>query len=318
MLQRGVLRARLRRLAFTGVAVLGALLLLEGAARLGIVVGLHLLLPPDVRAWVANNHVSFDPELGWRPSGTGPIEGGNFKGESFVDDARPRTPGELRGYAFGDSQTHGAGLAEHNAWPSVAERRLREAGHNVRIINLGSSGYRSAQVLRLLETYALPRRPDFLLVDCQVNDSAPLPRDYGLRWAPVRRVLFESRLFRLLALGVAKARGENTGPTGSVVIRQSPTDTNGAGNHDTILELAKAEKVPLLFVDYPFMGHPIAQLAPPARLPEGAEVVLASEALRTSGQTPEALFLEANHLSVAGSEVVGAAVAERLAETLGL
>ncbi len=316
---RVMVRARLRRVLFAFIASVGALLLLEGAARLAILARLNLFLPPDVAAWVTSNQVVFDPDLGWRPANGFPVvEGGFFKGGAFDAGSAARRPGELRGFAFGDSQTHGAGLAEADAWPSVAERDLRAEGLDIEVINLGSSGYRSAQVLRLIESWVLPNNPDFLIVDCQLNDSEALPRDYGRSWALEREVLFQSRLYRLIWLGVATARGQNTGPVGTVSIEQPRTELQGSGNHEAIAELARTAGIPLIFVDYPFSGYPIKSLAPADHLPRGATVVPATAALRATGKQTTQLFLENNHLSVAGSEVVGKVVAETVRTKLGI
>ena len=308
----------LRRLLFAPLASLAALLLLEGAARVAMYTGVHLFLPADVVRWITTKQVVFDPELGWRPAAGFPmLRGPTFQEADERAVRRPKRSGELRGFALGDSQTHGAGVAEKAAWPSVTERLLRAEGHAVDVANLGSSGYRSAQVLRLIESYVLPLDPDFLIVDCMRNDGAALPRDYGANWAPARELLFESRIYRLLWLGVARARGQNTGPMSVVNIEQPTSALDGAGSHAEILALAKAVGVPLLFVDYPFLGNPIQSYAPADRLPPGAKVVAATAALRASGLPPAELFLEANHLSVAGSEIVGRAVADRLKEELG-
>ena len=308
----------LRRLLFAPLASLVALLLLEGAARAAIYTGVHLFLPAEVVSWITTKQVVFDPELGWRPrAGFPTLRGTNFQESEEREVRKPKKPSVLRGFALGDSQTHGAGVAEAAAWPSVTERLLTAGGHAVDVVNLGSSGYRSAQVLRLIEIYVLPLDPDFLIVDCMRSDGAALPRDYGAKWAPTRKLLFESRIYRLLWLGVARARGQNTGPMGVVNIEQPTTALEGAGSHAEIMALAKMVGVPLLFVDYPFLGHPIQSYAPADRLPPGAKVVAATAALRASGRPPAELFLEANHLSVVGSEIVGQAVADRLKEELG-
>ncbi|MSP54714.1 MAG: hypothetical protein EXR69_03780 [Myxococcales bacterium] len=207
---------------------------------------------------------------------------------------------------------------ERSAWPSVAERVLRSEGLNISLINLGSSGYRSAQVLRLIETYVLPNNPDFLIVDCLVHDSAPLPGDHQRAWGPARELLFQSRVYRLLWLAVATARGENTGPLGTVHIEQPLSPIGGAGNHEAIAQLAAARQIPLLFVDYPFTGNPIVSYAPMSQLPAGVTVVAATAALIATGAPASRLFLDANHLSVEGSEVVGRAVADSVRAELGL
>ncbi|HNH46113.1 MAG TPA: hypothetical protein PKY30_03690, partial [Myxococcota bacterium] len=163
-----------------------------------------------------------------------------------------------------------------------------------------------------VEAYVLPLDPDFLVVDCMVNDSAQLPRNYQEGSAWMRGALFQSRLYRLLWLGVATAQGKNTGPMGTLRIEQptQPDQMKGPGNHQALLELARTAGVPILFVDYPFLGRPIRALAPAEALPPGAVVVHATEALNQSGYPPEELFLENNHLSLLGSRIVGDVVAE--------
>jgi hypothetical protein len=309
----------MRRLIFAVVAVVGALLLLEGAARLIIYTGVQVLLPKEVVQWISTQQVVFDPALGWRPaSGFTEIEGSDFLRQSTTQMAAQRRPGERRGFAFGDSQTRGAGIPENQAWPGMAERKLREDGSEFRVINMGSIGYRSAQVLRLVEAYVLPLDPDFLVVDCMVNDSVQLPRNYQDGSAWMRGALFESRLYRLLWLGVTTAQGKNTGPMGSLRIEQptEPGQMKGPGNHQALIELAHTAGIPILFVDYPFLGNPIRSLAPASALPPGAIVVQATEALNQSGYAPEALFLENNHLSLLGSRIVGDVVAEAVRKEL--
>ena len=296
-----------------------SLLFLEGAARLVLYAGVHVLLPKEVVEWITTQQVVFDPALGWRPAGSfTKVEGSDFMRQSSNQVAAQRRPGERRGFAFGDSQTRGAGIPENQAWPGMAERKLREDGSELRVINMGSIGYRSAQVLRLVEAYVLPLDPDFLVIDCMVNDSVQLPRNYQEGSAWMRGALFESRLYRLLWLGVATAQGKNTGPMGTVRIEQptQPDQMNGPGNHAALLELARMAGVPILFVDYPFMGHPIRSLAPASALPPGATVVQATEALNRSGYPPEELFLENNHLSLLGNRIVGDEVAEVVRKVL--
>lgn len=309
-----------RRLLFALLACILVLVGLEVAARALVQTTLALSLPPEVREWVAANKLVFDPVLGWRSADREVIiDGAAFKESELLADRVPRAPGELRGYALGDSQTHGAGIAEEQAWPHATQAYLRAAGHEVTVINLGSSGYRSAQVLQVIEHRLLALEPDFLIVDCMARDSDPVERDPGPRVDGLRQVLFESRLYRLLRLGVAATRGENLGATEHRVrVVQPPGGPAGEGNHQAIADLAAEAGIPLVFVDYPFTGTPIRQLAPPAQLPRGVPVVLATEALSASGHRERELFLDGNHLTATGSTIVGEAVAKTLADVLGL
>jgi hypothetical protein len=160
----------------------------------------------------------------------------------------------------------------------------------------------------------LPLDPDFLVVDCMARDSVPLPRDQLPMFVDARAALFESRLYRLLWIGVAAARGHNLGATRNVRIEQD--ERAGAGNHAEIAALAAKHGIPLVFVDYPFVDTPARSLAPREALPPGVPVVEATRALVESGASAQELFLDNNHLTVRGSEIVGREVARTLAEVL--
>lgn len=303
----------LRRLVYSSLVALAGLLALELGARLLLGRLVAAAMPsPELRAFAAQPRLVFDPELGWVPA---PPPGTPLAEDLpwFARDLSPsRRPGVARGFALGDSQTLGAGMRQEQAWPAVAEAHLRALGHPVEIINAASPGFRSAQVLRLVESKLLAWDFDFLLVDCQADDSPPLPRrDYaGLR--PLRGALFGSRLYRLLWLGVASARGQATGP-GEVIRQPKGHSQEGPGNHAALIALAEAHGVAIWFLDYPFLAQPVRALAPPARLPPGATVIETTPVLLGSGRSGEELFFDNNHLTVLGSALVGRTVAEALA-----
>lgn len=302
-----------RRTAFMAAALLVGLAGLELSARAGLWVAVRLALPsPEARAFVTSTTQVYDPELGWRPASasssltlTDPLAPAQPLG--------PRRPGERRGFAFGDSQTVGLGVAPFQAWPGVAEADLRAAGVDVTLVNLGSPGYRSAQAVVLLERAVLAESPDFLVMDFMADDSPPLVRDYHPELAPLRAVLFESRLYRLLWLGVARARGENLGAVGNLHLDPQARDaTRGAGNFGSLVELARLRHIPILFLDYPYIGGPAHALCDRAAVPDGAAFVETVPALLASGLSTPELFTDRNHLTVAGSALVGHEVAHAL------
>jgi len=188
---------------------------------------------------------------------------------------------------------------------------------DVEVVNLGAGGYRSGQVLQLIEQYVLPLEPDFLLVDCMPGDDVRLRRTYPSGSESLARVLFYSRVYRLLRLGVGWVRDEPLGPVGDVRIEpRAGQMVPGGGNHEEILALAAAAGVPLWFLDYPFVGSPgeapARALAPANALPEGAQVISSTPRLLASGLTGPQLFLDNNHLTREGSRLVGEAAADVL------
>ena len=80
--------------------------------------------------------------------------------------------GAFRILCIGDSNTYGAGVERHEAYPAQLERALTEAHpiRNFEVLNLGVPGSNSSQVLHRLPTYVSHYRPDLLIVLTGVND----------------------------------------------------------------------------------------------------------------------------------------------------
>lgn len=81
--------------------------------------------------------------------------------------AEPKTWSVL---CLGDSLTAGYGLSIDQAWPALAEARLREAGLQVELINAGVSGDTTAGGIRRLE-WLLTKRYDALVIALGANDG---------------------------------------------------------------------------------------------------------------------------------------------------
>jgi acyl-CoA thioesterase-1 len=71
---------------------------------------------------------------------------------------------------LGDSLTEGFGVEDEQAYPSVLERRLRDQGRDVRVINAGINGSTSASAARRLR-WQLKAKPDVLVLALGGNDG---------------------------------------------------------------------------------------------------------------------------------------------------
>jgi acyl-CoA thioesterase-1 len=71
---------------------------------------------------------------------------------------------------LGDSLTEGYGVEDEHAYPSVLERRLRERGRDVRVINAGINGSTSASAVSRLR-WQLKAKPDVLVLALGGNDG---------------------------------------------------------------------------------------------------------------------------------------------------
>ena len=309
-----------------GLLVAGGILAVaEGVARLlSRRIALATIPAETVRAHVEGGGMRPDPLLFWaRAHVPNPAEGIGAHGFRYGPLTLEKPAGAWRAFAIGDSQTYGAGVAPAEAWPAVAEALLgeqsgRRAGQDVQVVNAGNSGYGSLQALRLIEVKLLPYEPDLLIVDCRVFDQ---PRE-GLVGPPsptasaISRLLFRSRVYYLLRRAVGAVQRGAASLDGSPA---APAEGGRLGNHDLIADLARRAGVALVFVDYPIQGGapgPGAahSSAPAEQLPAGSYVVAATAALEASGLSGGALYYDMNHLTPAGNQVVGRALAASLTQ----
>jgi acyl-CoA thioesterase-1 len=76
----------------------------------------------------------------------------------------------LRILAFGDSLTHGYGLAAGQTFPEQLETVLRAEGYAVNVLNGGNSGDTTASGLARLD-WVLAENPDIAIVELGANDG---------------------------------------------------------------------------------------------------------------------------------------------------
>ena len=100
------------------------------------------------------------------PQDTAPTTGA----AAAATPAPPPPAAVLRVVVLGDSLTAGFGLASDEAYPSILQRRMREAGLAVDVVNAGVSGDTSAGGLRRLD-WALEGPVRVLVVALGGNDA---------------------------------------------------------------------------------------------------------------------------------------------------
>ncbi len=110
---------------------------------------------------------------GWRartPPTTLRTNSYGIRGPEF---AFTKPPGTLRVAIGGDSFTFGQGVEEDEAFAQVAAGVLSEAGTPTDVLNFGVPGHGTPQAVALLRKRALPTRPDLVLVSVFANDLSP-------------------------------------------------------------------------------------------------------------------------------------------------
>jgi lysophospholipase L1-like esterase len=177
-----------KKVAFSAIAVIGALGLLEGMARLALSAPTaptfeeHGRLIRVLGLPALNDILEFDPVLFWRlkPELRGFRVEGRIRDHPM--DFRVTTHRSLRSpevgartrfrvLALGDSCTFGIGVEDGETWPAHLERRLRESGVDAEVVNAGVPGYTAFQGKRFLETRGLELAPDLVIVTFGFNDA---------------------------------------------------------------------------------------------------------------------------------------------------
>ncbi|MBZ5639865.1 MAG: arylesterase [Acidobacteriia bacterium] len=133
--------------------------------------GVYPILVILATGWLLTTGCGEEP--GQRGDATGSVPDGAARAEAPASNG-PTGPLVV---FLGDSLTAGLGLSEDLAYPAVLERRLRESGVPVRVVNAGVSGDTTAGGLARL-TWILRQRPDVLVVGLGANDALrgqPLP-----------------------------------------------------------------------------------------------------------------------------------------------
>jgi lysophospholipase L1-like esterase len=307
-----------RKLLF---ALLASLLVLGGAElalRLAFPVARTATLPDGmIRVHMNVAGFRYDPDLYWYwqflPSPGMQINEHGFRRTRPMRAKKPT--GIKRAVVLGDSQTLGAGVGPEETFSAVAEREL---GAEWEVLNAGISGYRSLNVYRLLQRRILRFEPDVLVIDCMPFDS---PRDDGpIQKAPMqsgllKQVLWHSKIYYLLRHGVEKGRADRSRWL-DVDGGFEPQNIGNHGNHDLIAAWAAEHGIKVLFMEYPVTNEQwyLGCHTDPGELPTDVPQVPACQALMKSGNTGRDLFLDRNHMTVLGNEVVGQAVAASIGE----
>lgn len=81
-----------------------------------------------------------------------------------------KSRGEGTIVAVGDSLTAGFGVAAEESYPALLERKLRDAGHEYRVMNAGINGEKSGEALARVDRI-LALRPDIVILQTGTNDG---------------------------------------------------------------------------------------------------------------------------------------------------
>lgn len=152
--------------------------------------------------------------------------------------------------AFGDSLTAGYGVTLNESYPSILQKKLKENGFPVLIINMGVSGDTTSTALDRLD-FVMLQNPDIILLELGANDMLrSLPPEEIRKNIETMILFFKNKNKKIILLGM-----ESSSSNGEVY----------AAAFDSIyVDLAKKYSLPLV----PFFLEGVA-LAPSLNIDDG-------------------------------------------------
>ena len=270
----------------------------------------------------------YDPDLMWYWKAV-PIPGVGINAHGFRRQeamTQQKPPGITRAIVFGDSQTHGGGVEVNETFSYYAEQKL---GDQWELLNAGMSGYRSLNIYRMMRKLMLPFEADIFIVNCMAFDSPAedgrLHQEAQGSWQlRLREATWNSRLNFLLQLALRRAGvgvwEDLPWPIHLHKVREELVGKrqrkHGLGNHDQIGRWASERGIQVVFMEYPYRtrGNLIDCQAHAHELPDGYPIFPSCSVLQSAEVPPEKLFIDSNHLTPLGNQVLGAALADFLAE----
>ena len=335
-----------RSLLLASLIVGGLLLLAEAGLRL---IGVAPPQRPRILLRSMDMDVSFpfmrpDRELFWslEPGWRGAFQGRQVTIDSLglrgAEPARPKPPGARRLACFGDSITFGFGLDDRDAYPQQLGARLAE--RRVEVLNAGTTGYTSHQVLGLLRRLAPSLQLDAALVLVGWNDgnaramndrlyAGRIARELALEQALDHVYLY--RLFKGLYLR-AQARSVRRGGAPATAAARAGDDTGRGArvpvaeyreNLAAIVAECRARGIRPALLPLPMRRphpDPAFDSPYPAALADAARSLgvplldLGPLAYAEQGSDTDADFIDAIHWSAAGAALAARLIEPQLAQ----
>ncbi len=253
----------------------------------------------------------------------------NTLGQRGPEVLREKPEGTFRVVAIGDSLTFGYGAPQEGTWPAALQRELvRDAStlgvRSVEVLNLGVSGYNSADEACVLEAKALALAPDVIVVGYFLNDPQVAPLQTLPRWFGTPSLWERSHLLRLVDswfFARAKARFGND----AYRYLHDP-DAEGWAMVQTAFEsmhrAASAHGVPVVIATLPafppgpnwndYRWSELHARVMAAARERGLEAIDAVPEFQLDDRRPKDLGVDFEHPNPEGAEIIARAVAREV------
>lgn len=316
----------IKQIAFFSVSLIVLLGLLEWYLRFAIP-GWHTTTMPQQ---MIDQHTRigfrYDRDLMWYwkelPSSNEVLNEYGFRRKKEMTQQKP--PHVKRVIVFGDSQTYGGGVDYNETFSYYAEQHL---GENWEVLNAGISGYRSLQIFRLMRQKMMEFQPDIFVVNCMLYDS---PAEDGQlhqeihtqdKKMQIREWLWNSRLNYVFQLSMRKMGfgvwEDLPWPIHLHKVREMDPQrgTRDLGNHQQISDWSRQRGVQTIFMEYAsrdIKENTLRCQSTANKLPK--PVFPTCQMLQQSDYNLKDIFIDSNHLTPQGAEIIGTALGVFLEE----
>lgn len=235
-----------------------------------------------------------------------------------LDDPKQR----FRIFCLGDSVTFGLNAPDDYTYPAIMQDQLDRAKPGaVEVVNAGVPSYSSDYGVFWLQDVILPLQPDFVILAYGHNDWWMNPRELRIFMAghgqadwrvSLQRVLNRSAAYRVYKRMVLAVRDRNRPESD-----EDPTKaTKTYHNYERMLDMLRERRIPaMILILYNQRPQIVAQLAQVAK---DYQVPLMDFRPLFARLGPERLMSEQKHPNTRGYSVIGAGVADTVAQLIGL
>ncbi|MCY2960274.1 MAG: GDSL-type esterase/lipase family protein [Planctomycetota bacterium] len=253
----------------------------------------------------------------------------NALGQRGAEVERAKPPGTYRVVALGDSLTFGYGAPDEGTWPAALERVLNAdpafgPSRPVQVLNLGVSGYNTANEAVALEAKALDLDPDVIVVGYFLNDPQIAPLSPLQRWFRTPAWWEHSHLLRLASSwSLARAKARFGGDSYRYL-----HDPDGEGwamvvrAFESMHRAASARGIPVVVATLPafpptpdwkdYRWHDLHERVLAAATASGLLAIDTLPEFLADGRRPKDLCVDFEHPNAAGAEILARAVAAEI------
>jgi lysophospholipase L1-like esterase len=285
----------------------------------GVIPRDHFLFERDPYLFWKLKHVSSDVFHAINKQG--------FRGE-VIPMLKPK--GVFRIFCIGDSCAFGNALQHTQAYPFYLEGLLKRPGNKVayEVVNAGVPGYSSLQGLRHLQRDILPYQPDLVIASFGWNDTWPAvfytdkeQRSPSYLSSAIYRTLQHSLVFvyleNIISVGMVKMRTSHIKNNTKIEQRGRVPEDDFVENLTAIETLGRKKHFKVIFLNQParqFITHRYDSLIRKVSENTKAYFIDLLPAFRSSGHIIEDLFLDDNHYSPLGNQIIAQRIFDFLKE----